>query len=447
MRQTVFFLIKLAIVVTIAVWLAERPGQVEILWQGYQLETTVGILLLAVFLLMLIAAVAYRLWRGLVSAPGVIGRARAGSRRERGYRALTNGMVAIAAGDPEAARRFSRRAGELLSEPPMTMLLSAQTARLSGDDASARQHFEAMLDHQETEFLGLRGLLTDALQRQDWDRALRLAQRARTLRPETPWVLQACFDLEVRMSRWADAQGTLAQIARAGVVPRAESQRQKAAILLERSRDAEAAGDTYMALEHARQAASMAPGFIPAVIREAAMTAAGGQIARASKLLERAWIRDPHPEIADAYGLLSADKDEDELAGVQRLEKLHKLQPDAPAALVALAQAEMKAHLWGAARSHLVRAAEVAESRDIYRMLAELETAEKDDTAAARDWLVRSQGVVARPAWICSACGTVSSGWRGLCGHCGSFNTLEWRSPNVAQHLPARGDPPPLTAE
>lgn len=447
MRQTVFFLVKLAIVVAVAVWLADRPGRVEILWQGYQIETTVGILLLAVFLLMLIAAVVYRLWRGLVSAPGLIGRARAGSKRERGYRALTNGMVAIAAGDPEAARRFSRRAGELLSEPPLTMLLSAQTARLGGDDAAARRHFEAMLEHQETEFLGLRGLLTDALQRQEWDRARRLAQRARTLRPETPWVLQACFDLEVRLSRWVDAQATLAQIARAGLVPRAQSQRQKAAILLERSREAEAAGDTYMALEHARQAAGVAPGMVPAAIREALMTAAGGQVARAQKLLERAWVRDPHPEIAGAYGTLSGDKDEDELAAVRRLEKLHKLQPDAPAALIALARAEMDAHLWGAARSHLTRAAEVAGSREVYRMLAELETAEKDDTAAARDWLVRSQGMESGSAWVCSACGTVSPDWKGLCGHCGSFNTLEWRSPNVAQHLPVRVAPTPLTAE
>lgn len=447
MRQTVFFLIKLAIVVAVAVWLADRPGEVEILWQGYQVETTVGILLLAVFLLMLIAAVVYRLWRGLVSAPGMIGRARAGSRRERGYRALTNGMVAIAAGDPEAARRFSRRAGDLLSEPPLTMLLSAQTARLSGDDASARRHFEAMLDHQETEFLGLRGLLTDALQRQDWGQALRLAQRARTLRPETPWVLQACFDLEVRLSRWADAQGTLAQIARSGLVQRSVSQRQKAAVLLERSRESEAVGDAYMALEHARQAVTTAPGFIPAVIREAKMTASGGQVARAHKLLERGWIRDPHPEIASAYASLAGDKEDDELAAVRRLEKLHKLQPDAPAALVALARAEMDAHLWGAARSHLLRAAEIAESRDIYRMLAELETAEKDDTAAARDWLVRAQGVEPGSAWVCSACGTTSAHWQGLCGHCGSFNTLEWRPPNVAQHLPVRGDPAALTAE
>ena len=50
MLRAVLFFIKIAIIVAIAVWLADRPGAVVIEWQGWVVETTVGILLAAVVL-------------------------------------------------------------------------------------------------------------------------------------------------------------------------------------------------------------------------------------------------------------------------------------------------------------------------------------------------------------------------------------------------------------
>ena len=83
-----------------------------------------------------------------------------------GYRALTQGMVAVAAGDAEEAQKLARKADALLAEPPLTLLLSAQAAQLNGDEtARPQRYFTAMLDRAETEFLGLRGLIMQALKR------------------------------------------------------------------------------------------------------------------------------------------------------------------------------------------------------------------------------------------------------------------------------------------
>ena len=45
--------------------------------------------------------------------------------------------------------------------------LAAQAAQLNGDELAARKYFTAMLDRPETRFLGLRGLLTQALKTGD----------------------------------------------------------------------------------------------------------------------------------------------------------------------------------------------------------------------------------------------------------------------------------------
>ena len=435
MRRALWFLVKVAILVAVAVWLASTGGQVDVNWLGYEVSTPFGVFVLFVVVLILLTAFLYRLWRGLRGAPAAIGQGRAASRREKGYRALTSGMVAVAAGEADTARRQARKAHALLHDPPLTMLLSAQAAQLDGDDTAARQYFESMLKRREMEFLGLRGLLTQALREGDYVGALQLAQRARGLRPETPWLLRTSFELEARQRKWGEALVTLSQAQRAKIFPLDEARRYRAAILVERSREAEANGDTGGALELAHEAVSALPTFVPAVAREARLLLRTDQKRKASKLLERAWMRQPHPDLAAAYRDIGGD--EEPLERVKRFEKLQKLAEDDPVGLMVLGEAELEAQLWASARAHLTKSAEESASRRVYRLLADLEVAENNDPTAARDWLAKAEQAPPDPAWVCESCGAISRVWTGLCSNCGSFCTLVWRSPSLAVHLPS----------
>ncbi len=137
MLRTLLFFVKLAIVVFVAVWLAQQPGEVSLEWLGYRVDTSVGVLLFGTFLFGIVAALLYRFWGSLWHVPGQIGEFMGRGRRQRGYRALTQGMVAVAAGDKEEARRWARKADTLLDDAPLTMLLSAQAAQLEGDERAA----------------------------------------------------------------------------------------------------------------------------------------------------------------------------------------------------------------------------------------------------------------------------------------------------------------------
>ena len=440
MWRSFLLIAKIGVAVVLAVLIANRPGQVQFEWQGYIIETSVGVLILIVAALMGVTALTYRFWRGLVRAPGAIGRARSGSRREGGYRALTNGMVAVAAGDPDAARRFARKADALLDDPPLTMLLSAQAAQLTGDDQAATRYFEAMLERRETEFLGLRGLINQALKSDDRVKALSLVDRARNLRPNTPWVLAAAFDLQVRQRKWAEAQTSLAAAVKAGAVDAASGRRHKVAILIERSREAETAGQMAEAMAHAHKATALMPEFAPAVVREARLLAGNGKVKQADRLLEKAWSQAPHATLAQAF-LDVAPTGETALDRVQRLDKLHRDRPDLPELLPVLGEAALRAELWGSARGHLKQALAAAPSRRIFRLLAELETGENNDAVAARNWLTKAEDAAGDPAWICESCGTAHAVWTAICRQCGQFDSLDWRQPmSVARIEPSSDD-------
>ncbi|ANC90596.1 heme biosynthesis protein HemY [Azospirillum humicireducens] len=444
MIRALWFLLKVAVVIAAAIWLADRPGTVSVHWLGYAVEAPFWVALLVTLAALGIAALGYRLIRGLIRTPQRIRRHSRARRRERGYRALTQGMVAIAAGDAPTARKMARKADGLLNEPPLTMLLSAQAAQLQGDERAAKQYFEAMLERPETAFLGMRGLLTQAIKSGDRVEALTLARKARGIQPNTPWLLGTLYDLEAQAGDWAAAEGTLQQAIQAGAIPTEEGRRHRAVLLLERSFEAERRGRADSALSHAQAAHDMMPGFVPAAVRLARLQIAADRPKPAAKVVERAWRQSPHPELAEIYrGLVSSY---DPLARVRLFQKLVRQAPDSADSHLAVAQAAIEAQLWGEARQHLNRAMEIGPTRRAFRLMAELDRGERHDEDAAKDWLAKAANAPEDPVWTCNSCGAVSHNWGGLCGHCGAFDSLTWKAPTVAVPVMEPTDIPPALA-
>ena len=433
MIRSVFLFAWIALLVFAAVWFAGNPGTVAIEMQGWRIDTSLGVLALIAAMLAVIAAIVSRFWSAIRRAPGRFMDSRRGGRQQRGYKALTQGMVAVAAGDVSEARRWARKADALLDEPPLTMLLSAQAAQLGGEEAAARRYFESMLDHKDTAFLGVRGLLMQSIKTGDKAEALRLAEQAYKLRPTTGWVVDQLFELQVEAGLWTEANQTIGVAIRQKAIPAADARRRRAAVLLEQSRVAEAESDSETAVSRAREAHDLAPALIPATVALARLYKARGRAARGAKLIEEAWARAPNPELAAAYGQIIGETDP--LARVKRFQRLFSFRPDHGESHVALAAAALEAKLWGEARKHLTSAGGNAPTARICRMMAELEESENGNTAKSRQWLARATTAAADEAWVCNDCGAVSGAWSALCGNCGAFDSLAWQAPPRAARI------------
>ena len=426
--------IVIGLLVAAAVYVADRPGSVEVIWQGWRVDTSVAVLVLGVVLAAMAAAALFHILRKIIGGPRAFMRSRREKRRREGYRALTQGMVAVAAGDAEEAQKFARKA-DVLAEPPLTLLLSAQAAQLNGDDRAAQRYFIAMIERKETEFLGLRGLIMQALRGGDEGTALTLIERARKLRPRTPWVLSSLFELQARAGKWRDAEATLVEASKRKALPAPESRHRHAVLLHEKSRTAESSGEVREALEHAAKAHKLDPGFAPATVRYANLLRVGGKRRPAAKAIESGWRAQPHPALAEAYGSLFAE--EPPLQRLKHVERLAAQNPGHRESRIALAGAALHARLWGEARRHLEAAGAAAGSDSalpptprVCRLMAELEQAERDNHGAARDWLARATATSSLDeTYICDACGAESAGWTPLCSHCRGFDSLRWRAP------------------
>jgi HemY protein len=428
-------LVVVVVAVGVAAFLAGRPGQVEITWQGWRIDTSVGVLAAAMVLAVLVVSGLVLLAAALGRMPRNLRRRRAARRREVGEAIMTRGLVALAAGNASEARRHATRAAALLDGAPIPLLLAAEAATRQGDVTAARRSYTALLGRPQTEFLGLRGLLGQALRSGDDAVARHLAERARRLCPDTGWLVDSLLVLQARAGDWAAARAMLAGAARRQVLPAGRARHHQGVVLHALSRDAERRGELRRAAGLAARAQALASDLAEPACHHARLLIALGRRRAAAKAIERAWRTAPHPDLARVY--LDIHPEAPPLARATSLQRLARQNPEANESHLAIAEAALAAGLWGEARRHLERAAAAAAipgvstgpSRGLCLLMARLEESEPGDAAAARDWRERAIGAPADPAYLCRQCGGDSPEWLALCPKCGGFDTLAWRSP------------------
>ena len=430
MLRSLWFLTLVTTAAIALSWLTDNPGTVLLQWQAYRVETSVAFLIVLTVLIATLTALAYRIFLALRRAPAQVSLVWRNRRLRQGYQALTKGMVAIAAGDANEAKRQEKLTQILLQELPLTMLFSAQTAQLNGDEKAAERFFHAMTEQTDTEFLGVRGLLNQALSQGKSNTALKLAKRAYQLRPNSEWVAAQLFDLQIANGLWLDAQITNDKQVRASQVNKTTGRRRRALLALQQGMEVDAVNKSSSAAKNFKLAYGHDPSFVPAVLVHADVLIEKQKFKSAVEVIQKAWSIQPHPDLVLPFWLGS--RATDGLAILKATESLTAKNPNHQESLIALARASLKAQLWGEARKYL----EAATSEDfkndearICRLWAELEESENQDTSASRKWLTRGSLASGDPAWVCKKCGNSVSNWSVLCGNCGLFDSLIWDRP------------------
>jgi HemY protein len=424
MIRLVLFLLGVAAVAVGLNWLADRPGSIVIEWQGFIAETSLlGALVILAAAMGAVVAV-WALLRRLWSSPAALGRVLRRRRQKRGFDALASGIIAVEAGDRALASRFATQARKALPNEPLTHLLRAQTAQLTGDKATARRIFEAMLASPDTEPLGLRGLFLEAQRDGEQAAARQFAARAIALNPRLAWPLEALFELQCRAADWAGALDTLAIAERQRLVPKLVASRRRAVLLTAQAQAAEE-GAAPKALQFALEAHRLAPDLVPAAAIAGRILAAQGNTPRAARVLLRTWRLHPHPELAAAYShARPGDSPRDRL---NRMRQLGRLVPNDTEGPIAVAVAAIDAREWEEARRVLAPIAERRPTQRVCTLMARIEAEQYGDAGRVREWLARAVAAPRDAAW--TADGVASDHWAPVSPVTGSLDAFRWRIP------------------
>lgn len=403
-------------------WLADRPGTIVLTWQDYEIRTS--LMVAAVAFLVLVGALALlgAVIRSLVKAPDMLGRFLGTRRRQRGYRALSTGLIAIGAGDLRTAQRAAEESRSLLGEEPLTLLLAAQAAQLAGETDRARAAFETLAGRPDTKVLGLHGLFVEARRQGEDEAARHFAEEAMRAAPQIGWAGTALFEYQARAGDWLGALRTLATSADARIIDKARAKRLRAELLTARAMELEA-GDPTEARALAQEAHRLAPELVPAATVAARLLTRADEIRRAVRVLETTWKVAPHPEIADAYAVVRpGDSVRDRL---KRARRLAEMKAGNPEGAMGVARVAIDGHDWGAARAALAGLAAGNPSERACLLMAEIEERESGDQGRVRHWLTRALTAPRDPAWV--ADGRIFPRWAPVSPVSGRVGAFEWK--------------------
>ena len=410
MRGVITFLVAAAVAIAVAWGISILPGTwtADIGGTLFQAGTPAVLALLAVLFLAFYILV--RLVGALFSLPRRLRRGNERAARGRGDRAVTRTLVALAANDATAARREADHARRLLGDTPLTLLLAAQASRQSGQEDEAATTYRLLAERGDAPFLGLRGLLRQAIAQENWTEADSVARRAEAAYPGAEWVRDERRTLALRTGQWEDAlrlsgpetRAALA-VAAAGTAPNAEA-----------------------GLRLAKQAYQADPALAPAVVAYAARLREMGKSRQADDVISRAWAAQPHPSIAAEY-LRHHTGTRNRMQAATRLANANPAHAETR---LMQAQAALDAGQLDDARKFIEAAhASGFNQRRLWMLAADVAEA-AHDPAAGQDALRHATFAAPDPVWRCGACGTVHADWRPVCEACTTPGKVAWMEPD-----------------
>jgi HemY protein len=347
------------------------------------------------------------------------------SRERRGYRALSEGMMALASGDANAAMTRAGQAERYLQQPTLTNLLAAQAAEMSGNTTRAEQIYKELIKDPQTRFVGVRGIMKQRLATGDTDVALKLAQKAFELKPKHEEVQDVLLQLQAKSHDWQGARKTLGVKLKQGKIPRDVHKRREAVLALSQAADVIDEENSIEKREAAIEANRLSPDLVPAAVMAAREYIAQGKPKLAVRVIKKAWESQPHPDLAAAFSEIAPNETPQER--LKRFAQLSKLSPDHIESRLMMAELNLAAEDFPEARRALGDIVENEPDARALTIMAAIERGEGSSDEVVRGWLTKALSAPRGPQWVCDKCNTIHSDWVPVCSSCDALDTLSWK--------------------
>jgi HemY protein len=422
MLKFIFFLLILCGLTLGFSQMAELEGNVSVSFAGstYDMPIAIAILLILAVFIVVLAAIA--LIKAILRSPKAALRLNRERKKRKGFEALSQGLLAITAGDQKSADYHAKDAMRLLPQEPLSLLLSAQSQQMQGNVTGAEKSFRLMLERPETKLIGLKGLHFEAERRGDSDAQRLIAEDAVKISPSAAWAASSLIKSEVAAGDYEAALRSIEKQYSARLIDRSEARRLKAVILTAR-------GD--------ENALKEAPDFIPAVNLVARLKHEAGDDKKALKLLSALWETQPNPDSAALFReILTKDP-------VDRLKRIKNLVGQNEQSALVIARIALDAGVYSEARAALAPFIETPR-RTTCLLMAEVEMRESGDHGKSREWTGKALRAKPDVTWMCD--GLSYDKWSPASPITGEIDVMKLGEPNFVPLLTLEAVEMPVVA-
>lgn len=421
-------LVKIALVALAAWLLALYPGEVRIEWLDYRLNTGIEVAIAAVLLFSAAMVIVNLSWRWLRSLPNRIKQRRLESHRVKSEQIVLQALAAVAAGDGKLADKLAHKAKAYNRNNPLSDIVAAQAAHLSGDQKAAEAKFSKLLENSQTEFLGLRGLILQAQSRGDWPQARVLLEKALKHFSNSPWLLEQLYSCNLQLAAFEELPPLIDRLTKLELIDEKENEARKGLL---RWLEAEPLQNKQpqQFIKHAERALRLLPGHTHIALAIAKAHTDLGEHSKAFRVLRSAFEVKPHHQLLEPmHSSLNRSKSDTSGEGFYaEIERLAEQNSNNVEALYCLALTALQAKLWGQARKHLQKLLAIGPTKRVFMLLMQLEAQEFPDDKPKQDsWLLKLSTATHDPSWHCSSCAHHHADWQAICDRCHALGTVDY---------------------
>lgn len=428
---------KLALICGLAVFLTLYPGTVALEWLGYKIDMPVAVLFAVFFAFTGLCILIFHIWRKIWGIPLKYYQYLQKRRQHKGEKLLLESLTAIAARQPEEAQSSIELAKVLLPNHPLTVFIAAQSAHMLKDSTKAVGYFEKMVEDPNLAFLGLRGLILQAKEQEDWIKVDQLLKQAMGIRPDSPWVHDEVLKNQIQLAKVGQDK-VIATETIHRLIPKQDWNKHQAILLwlkAEKSRE-----DLGSFRKLCQKAHELSPEFIVVAVNLAQSWLQTDHRSKAQRVLETTYKLNPHRDLAYTWQSMATHLDP--IERYRHLEKLTSLASSHPETWWVMAEAALEAKLWGQARSYLNTILAYGDSQSACRLMAQVEEGEYPTAyEKIHEWWLRASMAPNQEGWFCNECSKPAEKWKSICSHCGAIGHIEWHTFGWTSNTPLLAKP------
>ena len=269
-------------------------------WQAVIVLLTLSVIILLVFWSFLTW-----LWR----LPGQFKTGQGLRRGTRAIDAIEEALLAGAEGDADKARKKAAKAQSLIKSPVLGHLIRAQTAEAVGDVDETVSHYKALLSVKDarTKMIAEKGLVRQFMANGQLADVIKRAGAAFNQDKPARWAFDPLFRAHTMNGNWQEASDVLDIAGKRNFVGKDVLRRRRAVLMtaeaqrIMRVEDISHQNTARKMHDLAVSIAGESPDFAPGVALAAQILTEKGEEKQASKLIEKAWSKAPHPALSLAY--------------------------------------------------------------------------------------------------------------------------------------------------
>lgn len=398
------------LVTATAIWFAQNPADIEINWLGYQVKTSLIVILLCFFLLCIVAKLCclpFKLFSYLDDMR---------EKREQQHKdkLMIEFLTAIGTDNTSRYASLGKRIDKSFASTPELrdlMLLNVS----SGDTKT--EILENLSIGKDTKLLALKAQIEQAENDDKKTEALELYKEAFEKYPKTPSIATKYISLLALFGRFEEVKDIAKKAYNKKIISKEEYKRLVSSAILEEGLTS--GNDSFII-----KAAEIDNTNAAAVMNAAKSLVKAGRKHKAFTMLETLWLTHPCLDVySTASYVISSEKP---LARLKKMEKFIKSNKSTPLKDVLLADIYAKAGLWGQAKALAARyEGQYGSSALLLKIKASIAAEENPDSAEVKTLRDIAAHSPLPCEWVCSNCKGTFAEWHAVCPECHTFGNID----------------------